>query len=198
MASVEILAQTDLATDTASVTFSALDTTTYTYFEILGNCRSALASAGTPGSYSDYMMLRFGESNSIISANQSYSWTGSFAADGSTGTWEGDGDPSSTNSSETSWMSTGLIINNNSITDNIQCPIRVQIMGGMSGYLSQFQAESYVGAPSGTGYASMGVFVGQRAAGNTAAMTDIQLSCYSGSNFLAGSSLILSGWKEEA
>ena len=95
-------------------------------------------------------------------------------------------------------MSTGLIINSNSISDNVQCPIRVQVMGGMSGYLSQFQAESYVGAPSGTGYASMGVFVGQRAAGNTAAMTDIQLSCYSGSNFLAGSSFILSGWKEEA
>jgi len=199
MASVEILGQTDLDANTASVTFSGLDTTTYTYFEMLGSCRSAHAAAGAPGNYTDYMMVRFGEADSIISANQSYSWSGVFATDGSTGTWEGDGDYSTVASTETSWMGAGLILNNNSlgVGDTNNCPIRIQFFGGMSGYLSMFQCESFAGAPSGSGYASMGTFMGQRATGQTAALTDIQLLTYSGSNFLAGSSFILTGWKEE-
>ena len=198
MASVEILAQTYLAADTTSVTFSALDTTVYTYFELLSNCQSALAGSGSPGSNADYLMIRFGEADSIISANQSYSWQGQFAVDGSTGQRATTGVYSSTNSTESSWMNAGVIINQaNRGTTNNNCPMNTQFFGVKSGFLSMFQSQSSI-TQSGSSGANAGNsnFLGQRATGSSAALTDIQLLTYSGSGFEANSSFILTGWKE--
>jgi len=203
MTGVDLVAQQDLDASASSITFSELPSADYDFFELIGTCRSNY-TGNTTFAYRDPLILRFGVSDSIISANNKYEWS-EVSVGNNTTSWNGDGERASSGGTRTSYMRVGCIPDDDNVSGGAELfrgsMVTIRLSGLASGqYPVVHSTISFAGgrdpAPADNLRDGQSATVGRFV--DSDAITDLELQPLNGSQFESSAgeaSFILLGYK---